>query len=215
MVFRSIENEIVYVDNDDVFTDSMLIAKVFSRRHDNVVRLIQESIKDLEVVDYECKPTFEETYKSTDMPNSGNRKDIYYKMDRDGFMFLMMKMKGRKADYYKLRFIDAFNQMERWISDRAVGRGIRLSMTDHIRDYLPDTPHKKFRYKHFTDLVYKKIFGYGKKRLVEIHGDFDSLRDICTVDELKQIQDIENEISILLKYGDSYSGIKSKLFGVS
>lgn len=209
--FRDLENEIVYVSKESVFTDSKIIAKEFNRRHDNVLNLIREAIEDLQNVDYEHKPTFKETQKVVEMPNRAKRKDTFYEMDRDAFMFLIMKMKGKKADLFKLKFIKAFNHMEQWIKDRAVGRGVRLSMTDSIKNYLPESPNKKFKYKHFTDLVYKKVLGKSSKQIKEEYGEFESLRDICTDDQLKQIQDIENEISVLLKYGFEYKQIKEKL----
>ena len=34
----------------------------------------------------------------------------------------------------------------------------RLKLTDAINK-LPDSPHKKFKFKHYTDLIYKTIFG--------------------------------------------------------
>lgn len=211
-VFRDLNNEIVFVKDECVFTDSKTIAEQFGRRHDNILQLIDESIKDLQLIEYEHELTFQEMQKSININNGGRRNTKSYIMNRDAFMFLVMKMKGKKADLFKIKFIQAFNQMEKWIKDRAVGRGVRLSMTDAIKEYIPDSPRKHFKYKHFTDLVYKKVFGMNKKKLIEAFGEFENIRDVCNESQLKQIQDIESEIAVLLKYGFNYTEIKVKMF---
>jgi len=208
LIFRDVENEIVFVNNDKVFAESRTIAAKFNRRHDHILNLIDGAIGDISKTGFTGTiPTFGERKYKTSQGNTY----IYYELDRKAFMFLMMKMKGAKADLFKLEFIEAFDNMEQWIKDRAVGRGVRLSMTDSIKNYLPESPNKKFKYKHFTDLVYKKVLSKNSKQIKEQFGEFDSLRDICTENQLKEIQDIENEISVLLKYGLDYSAIKEHL----
>jgi phage regulator Rha-like protein len=221
-IFRDLESEIVFAKKEDVFTSSKVVADEFNRRHDSILRLVDECISDLQVISNEAKHTSEELnnlptmlFKKVDIKAKagvGVRKSHYYEMNRSAFMFFMMKVQGKKADIYKLRFIHAFNTMEQWIKDRAVGRGVRLSMTDSIKNYLPESPNKKFKYKHFTDLVYKKVFGMNKKQLqAELGHEVDNLRDICTTEELQRFVDYENEISVLLKYGSEYKEIKEML----
>jgi len=210
--FRDLENEIVFVKKDNVFTDSKTIADQFERRHSHVLGLIDECIKDLQSVDYEHKPTFGLMQNKINVGNGARRESKLYTLDRDAFIFLIMKMKGKRADEFKLRFINAFNCMEQWIKDRAVGRGVRLSMTDAIKMHLPDSPNKKFKYKHFTDMVYKKVLGRTKKQIeTDLGYAVDSLRDVCTNEQLKQFEDYENEISVLLKYGKEYKEIKEMI----
>lgn len=210
--FRDLESEIVFVKNDGVYTDSKTIAERFERRHDHVLKLIDECVESIKESDRQHKPTFWAMQNKINVGNGARRMSRFYALDRDAFMFLMMKMKGRKADDFKLDFIHAFNTMEQWIKDRAVGRGVRLSMTDAIKDYLPESPNKKFKYKHFTDLVYKKVFCMNKKQLqAELGRNVDNLRDICTEEQLRQFTNYENEISVLLKYGKEYSEIKELL----
>lgn len=222
-LFRDLESEIVFAKKEDAFTSSKVVAVEFNRRHDSILRLIDECISDIQVIEDEAKHTsgnnksmplmeFKKVSVNT-KAGSGVRKSHYYEMNRSAFMFFMMKVQGKKADVYKLRFIHAFNLMEQWIKDRAVGRGVRLSMTDSIKNYLPESPNKKFKYKHFTDLVYKKVFGMNKKQLqVNLGHEVDNLRDVCTNEQLKQFEDYENEISVLIKYGKEYKEIKELIF---
>jgi len=221
-IFRDLESEIVFAKKEDILTSSKVVSEEFNRRHDSIIRLIDECISDLQAISNEAKHT---SGKANDIPDMlfkrvdvkikagvGVRKSHYYEMNRSAFMFFMMKVQGKKADVYKLRFIHAFNVMEQWIKDRAVGRGVRLSMTDAIKIHLPDSPNKKFKYKHFTDMVYKKVFGQTKKQIeTDLGYVVDSLRDICTNEQLKQFEDYENEISVLLKYGKEYKEIKEMI----
>ena len=209
--FRDLDHEIVFVKKDEVFTDTRTIANEFDKRHDNILRLTEQCIEEMQSIEnYEDSTllTFEERKFRTQQGN----EYVYYEMNRSAFMYFMMKMKGDKANIYKIRFIKAFNAMEQWIKDRAVGRGVRLSMTDSIKDYIPESPNKKFKYKHFTDLVYKKVLGKTKKQIeTELGRSIENLREICTDDQLNQFTNYENEISILLKYNNDYEAIKGMI----
>lgn len=108
----------------------------------------------------------------------------------------------RKIDKSKLNYL----------IKREAGKATRRILTDAI-DKLPDSPHKKFKYKQFTDLIYKIVFNKNTKQLreqFEINKDCD-LGDYFTLDELEKIKNVEGEISVFIGYGYSYQDIKSLL----
>lgn len=108
----------------------------------------------------------------------------------------------RKIDKSKLNYL----------IKREAGKATRRILTDAI-DKLPDSPHKKFKYKQFTDLIYKIVFNKNTKQLreqFEINKDCD-LRDYFILDELEKIKNVEGEISVFIGYGYSYQDIKSLL----
>ena len=84
-----------------VFATSLDVAKVFEKRHDNVVR-------DIKNMSERALLNFEETTYI----DSSNRTQKMYEMNRDGFTFLVMGFTGEKAENFKLDFIDGFNKME-------------------------------------------------------------------------------------------------------
>lgn len=49
---NTIENQLVTLSGNDVFTDSMVIAKGTNNQHESVVRLIKEQLKRLETFGY-------------------------------------------------------------------------------------------------------------------------------------------------------------------
>lgn len=54
----------------------------------------------------------------TSYADSWNRSKPMYRLNRDGFMLLVMGYTGKKALLVKLRFLAAFNTMEELLSER-------------------------------------------------------------------------------------------------
>lgn len=91
----------------------------------------------------------------------------------------------------------------------------RLKLTDAINK-LPDSPHKRFKYKHYTDLIYKTIFGKTSKELKKERGiSHKRCMDFLNPEELELIADLENKVAVLIEFGISYNEIKNKIKGIS
>ncbi len=88
-------------------TSSMKVAEVFGKRHDNVIRDIDNLLKDKSVA---ARLNFEECFKINELANG--KKERYFEMDRDGFTLLAMGFTGKQALQFKLSYIDAFNKAE-------------------------------------------------------------------------------------------------------
>jgi len=80
-----------------------------------------------------------------------------YEMDRDGFSLLVMGFTGEKALQWKIKYIEAFNQMEselkrlyterqQWQIERDKGVVIRHILTDTIKMKITESPNKRFAY---------------------------------------------------------------------
>lgn len=116
-------NELVFRDSNGIaMTTSLIVAETFGKDHKHVVRDIEETIGKIQLVDCQCSPNlgnrnamFLEQINEVAMPNGGTRKVKQYTMNRDGFTLLAMGYTGKKAMEFKLRYIDAFNAMERII----------------------------------------------------------------------------------------------------
>jgi Rha family phage regulatory protein len=86
--------------------DSRGVAERFGKRHDNVIRAIENLTKE----DPEALLNFEEGYYQLKSTGSQNHK--LYQMDRDGFSLLAMGFTGGEASKWKRAYIKAFNAME-------------------------------------------------------------------------------------------------------
>ena len=103
--------ELVEVRNQQVVTDSRKVAEVFGKRHDNVMRDIENIIEGLLKIE-DTHPTemfFLESY----INEQNGQKYLQYYMNRDGLSLLAMGFTGKKAMQWKLKYIEAFNQMEK------------------------------------------------------------------------------------------------------
>ncbi|ABS43435.1 Cpp32 [Campylobacter jejuni subsp. doylei 269.97] len=115
-----INNQEVIFENKDeqVFCTSLDVAKVFGKRHDHVLRDIENILNDLrEIGTSKDLLNFGETYRNTEIRGFGKvkgktRKDRCYNLTRDGFSLLAMGFTGKKALQFKIAFINAFNEME-------------------------------------------------------------------------------------------------------
>lgn len=93
--FEESKNQIVVSSKD--------ISINFGKRHDHVLRDI-DNFKDL--------PNFGEMFYETKMDDIYGRKQRTYLMNRDGFSLLVMGFTGKDALEWKVKYIQAFNEME-------------------------------------------------------------------------------------------------------
>lgn len=144
-----------------------------------------------------------------------------YLLTRDGFSLLVMGFTGEKALSWKLKYIEAFNEMEkelarlyeerkRWEIERAKGVLVRHILTDTIKMKVAETPNKKFAYPNYTKLIYRAIFGRGYPELLKEFGvkPKESLRDYLTGEQLREVEQMEMLVSSLIGVGMGYTEIK-------
>ena len=95
-------------------TDSLKVADAFNKNHRDVMRAISTKINSAQNCAQFKKMFVEATYQDA----SGTSNRMYY-MNRDGFTFIAMGFTGRKADDFKLKYIQAFNKMEQQIRNQS------------------------------------------------------------------------------------------------
>ena len=102
-------DELVIMHDQQAVTTSLVLAEVFEKKHQHVM----EAIRKLTVENSTVKKMFvEDSYL-----NSRNQQQPMYYMNRDGFTLLAMGFTGSKAMEFKLKYIDAFNKMEKQIKE--------------------------------------------------------------------------------------------------
>ena len=102
-------DELVIMHDKQVVTTSLKVAEIFEKEH----RVVMKSIRNLTAQNYAVKKMFvEDSYL-----NSRNQQQPMYYMNRDGFTLLAMGFTGSKAMEFKLKYIDAFNKMEKQIKE--------------------------------------------------------------------------------------------------
>lgn len=102
-------NEIILsTQNGEPVASSRQIAENFEKRHDHVMRDIDTFKKDV--------PNFGEMFFEAEAPDSYDRPQRTYLMNRDGFSLLVMGFTGKAALGWKLKYIQAFNEMEKQLA---------------------------------------------------------------------------------------------------
>lgn len=190
-------NELVYLKNDEAVCDSLQVAEKFGKRHDRVLRAIENLLLGL--------PKIEETpkmfWKSFYIEEQNGQRYPKYIMNRDGFSLLVMGFTGKDALEWKLQYIKAFNQMESfikekatqtWVETRKAGKLTRKAETDTIKklvDYAKTqgSEHSEKLYMTYSKLA-NKMAGISK-------------RDEATVMQLNNLSLIENIIFHVIDTG--------------
>ena len=161
-------DELVVMRRKEAMTTSLKVAEVFNKRHDNVLQSIQS---------LDCSKEFRLlNFKETYYTDEWNREQPMYYITRDGFTFLAMGYRGKKAAAFKEAYISAFNKMEKFITEkqsaeyleaRAAGKLVRKEETDTIKklvEYAKEqgSGHADMLYVTYTKLA-NKIVGISKR----------------------------------------------------
>lgn len=101
---------VLSMQSGEPVASSRQIADNFEKRHDHVMRDIDAMKKDV--------PNFGEMFFETTAPDSYGREQRTYLMNRDGFTLLAMGFTGKAALEWKLKYIAAFNEMEKKLADQ-------------------------------------------------------------------------------------------------
>lgn len=91
-------------ENNQVLTNSLLVAKEFGKVHAKVMRDIEN---------LNCSEEFRlANFGNSSFKNEQGKEFPMFTMTKDGFSFLVMGYTGKKAATFKEAYIKAFNQME-------------------------------------------------------------------------------------------------------
>ena len=107
------KSDLIVVENNQALTTSLIIAETFKKRHDIVLRAIENSLTILrdngrKIALSKIEQSFiKGEYKDA----QGKPRPMYY-LNRDAFSLIVMGFTGTKALEWKLKYIDAFNRME-------------------------------------------------------------------------------------------------------
>lgn len=101
---------VLSMQSGEPVASSRQIAENFEKRHDHVMRDIDAIKKDV--------PNFGEMFFETTAPDSYGREQRAYLMNRDGFTLLAMGFTGKAALEWKLKYIAAFNEMKKKLTEQ-------------------------------------------------------------------------------------------------
>ncbi|WP_312280799.1 Rha family transcriptional regulator [Oscillibacter sp.] len=151
----------IFEHREHAVVSSRTVADQFGKRHNDVVAAIENKIGNLTTEKFVVKNYFIRTA----FEHNGNHYKEYL-LTRDGFSFIVMGFTGREADLWKLKYIQAFNQMEsfirerqstEWLMTRKQGKLVRRNETDTIANLIDYAKAQGSRNADKFYIVYSKL----------------------------------------------------------
>lgn len=100
---------LVYLENGQPLTDSLMVAEVFGKQHKNVLQDIRE---------LGCSEEFSRlNFQPSTYVNDRGREYERYVITKDGFVILAMGYTGKEAMQFKERYIQEFNRMSKELQE--------------------------------------------------------------------------------------------------
>lgn len=183
-------------------TDSLKVADVFGKRHKNII----QAVKELDCSEEFRRLNFQPSYYL----NEQNKRQPKFNMTQDGFTFLVMGFRGKKAAAFKEAYIKQFNEMREWISKRE-----HLSTNQHI---LNDAIQMRFDGEHFAysrenNLVYIVALGATRKKWLadNLYPNDVEIRECLNAKQLQLVELLTIENAVFIKLGMNYTDRKNRL----
>ena len=186
----------VFVDKRDTArVDSRILAHFFEKRHDHVIRDIRE---------LDCSEEFRlSNFGESTYINEQGHKQPCYVMTRDGFVFLAMGYRGKKAAQFKELYIRRFNEMEAFIKTLVSARQEFPLLTENIR-LLKDDP-KPYHFSNECDMLNRIAIGMTAKQFRILHGieKKTSIRPYLTQEQIDLLEILQKvDIGLLVSVPD-------------
>lgn len=162
-------NELVFLKKDEALTDSLIVAEMFGKRHDNVMQTIEKLMGGL--LEIKDTPITAKFYKTRYKNAQNGEWYSKYLMNRSAYSLLVMGFTGKKALEWKVKYDAAFTAManiimERqtnaWLETRKQGKLIRKEETNVIQrlvEYAREqgSGHADMLYMTYTKLANKMV----------------------------------------------------------
>lgn len=186
----------IFIDNHDTIrVDSLIVAEMFEKRHDDVLR----SIRNLD-----CSEEFRlRNFTESSYRNGQGKKQPCYYMTRDGFVFLAMGYRGKKASQFKEAYIKRFNQMESFIQTLIEVRQEFPLLTENIK-LIHENP-KPYHFSNECDMLNRIVLGKTAKQFRLEHNieKGKSIRPYLTKEQIKQLDILQKvDIGLLVSVPD-------------
>ena len=165
-------------------TTSRKIAKVFGKDHYNVLR-------DIENLD--CSESFNAiNFELVNYKDKKGEKRPEYIITKDGFVFLVMGYRGRKAAAFKEAYIKRFNDMEDYIKSVQAAKMDYPALTQAIKEAY-DEP-KNYHLSNELNMINRIVLGTDAKHFKQEHGvgvKESSIRPYLTAWQIKAVEDLQ------------------------
>lgn len=179
----------LYEKDNQIFCDSLQVAETFSKRHSDVLRTVENILKE----DSGLSESFTQrnfalsTYKDI----SGKQNKMYL-LTKDGFAIVTMGFTGKKAMQFKEMYIKRFNQMEQFIQSLENAKLEFPEFTNAIMNAHEEP--KNYHFSNEINMINKIVLGLNAKQYKEqnnIDKSVNSIRPYLTQEQIKAIETLQ------------------------
>jgi phage regulator Rha-like protein len=189
-------DSLIVVRRDDVFTNSMVVAKGTKNQHHAVQQLINKYKEK-----FEKWGKLEFTHLKCENPKGGRPPKVYYLNEQQATFLVtllgnndvVVEFKAELVDqFFKMRTILMERKTETWLETRKTGKLTRRSETDVIKELIEyakaqGSTHADMLYMTYSKLA-NKIAGVSK-------------RDLASIKQLNILDELESMIYHVIKLG--------------
>jgi len=185
----------LYEREGKAFCSSQQVAEEFNKRHDNVL----QDIRNLD-----CSEAFRLlNFQESLYRNEQNKRQPEYLMTKDGFVFLVMGYRGKKAAQFKESYIQRFNQMESFIQSLLATKIEFPVFTDAVM-----AAHEEPKHYHFSNeinMIYRLVLGMDAKAFREARGldKGEVIKPFLSLEQIRAIETLQRvDIGLLVAIPD-------------
>lgn len=191
----------VFADmKDTVRANSLMVAKMFNKTHQHVLRDIAKITESKSGLSEEFRV---HNFVKSSYKDSTGRKLPCYDMTRDGFTVLVMGYTGQRAMRFKETYIHRFNEMESFIRTLVEARTQFPLLTENIK-LLHENP-KPYHFSNECDMLNRLVLGMTAKQFRETNqlGDVKSIRPYLSSDQINMLDILQKvDIGLLISVPD-------------
>lgn len=190
----------LYERNGQAFCSSRQVAEEFNRRHDHILRLIDEITAPTSGVSEEFRLL---NFQESSYKDSSGKKNREYLMTKDGFAMVAMEIKGKRARQFKEAYIKRFNDMEAFIKSLLATKMEFPTFTDAIM-----AAHDEPKHYHFSNeinMIYRIVLGMDAKKFREVHGLEKGavIKPYMTLEQIKAVETLQRvDIGLIVAIPD-------------
>lgn len=180
----------LYRKDDKAFCDSLQVAETFKKEHKNIIRDIEN---------LSCSVEFNKlNFERIKYKDNRGRIQRKYIMTKDGFTFLVMGYRGKKAAEFKEAYIKRFNDMAEFITVLSDVKEDFPEFTEAVK--LAHTEPKPYHYINEVNMLYSLVLGQTVQSFKKKHSiTTGNVRDCLTTEQLLQFRKLQRaDIGLLM-----------------
>lgn len=168
-----LDNQLVFVERNVIVTDSLTIAKMFNKRHDNVIADIRTQI-DYAGEEFSLLNFQESKYRTR------GKEYLKYNLTEEAFTLVVMSYNTKEAVQMKIKFIQEFKRMKEHIQKQMSPLKMINTITSEMmkQDERLETIENKLNEKMTIDSYQQTTLLNAKLRRVEkLWGEEPKIRE--------------------------------------